>query len=431
MGPFLATHPIAALGVLLGLALVLQLVALAVYGWAHALSDVPHLYHLRGIRPSAPPYLQRVVEYPVLIGVTMYVMSFAGPNAVAFFLAGAVISGALAVVVALTLLHRSSPHLWRWVAGLPVLLFVFHNWDLLAIAPAVVGLALFERDRDAPAGALLGLGAAAKLFPAAFVLPLAAVRIAQGRPRDAVRLVTSAGLVVLAINLPVILAAPHRWWWTLTFHGARRATWGSLWYWAVRVPGLEAFAGPSTANMVALLALTVGIGLVTWAAVRRNLGAFEIAAVATAVFLLTNKVYSPVYDLWLVPFFAALPIARRWWVTFCIADVGVYFVVYGNTRLGLPIEIVRLGVLCFVVLRAVSIVAVIAIVVRGSSARLPVASAQRHARRPRSLVADGLEVDTRHGLLRTGKDDPHGLARTHRSGGDRRVLPGCSPAGTG
>jgi uncharacterized membrane protein len=245
-----------------------------------------------------------------------------------------------------------------------VLLFVFHNWDLLAIAPAVVGLALYERDRDTAAGAFLGLGAAAKLFPAAFVVPLVAVRLAQGRPRDAARLMGSAGLVVLAVNLPVLLAAPQRWFWTFGFQGGRRATWGSLWYYFVRLPGLDAFAAPGRANLLAFGALVLGIAWLARAAVRRHLGAFEIGAAATAIFMLGNKVYSPVYDLWLVPFFAALPIARRWWVSFCVADLGMYFVVYGHTRLGLPTDMVKVFVCCFVLVRAVTIVAVIGTAVR-------------------------------------------------------------------
>ena len=305
----------------------------------------------------------------MLIGFTMYVMSFFGGGALGFFLIGAVISGVLAVVVAVALEHRGSPHLWRWVAGLPVFLFVFHNWDLLALAPAVVGLTLYERDRDAAAGALLGVAAAAKLFPAAFVVPLAAVRLAQGRSRDAARLVCGAALALVAVNVPVLLVAPRRWLWTFQFQGARPATWGSLWYYVVRLPGLHALMAPSAANLMALVALVVGIALLTVAAVRRRLNAFEIGAAATAIFLLSNKVYSPVYDLWLVPFFAALPIPTRWWVAFCVADVGVYFVVYGDSRLGLPTGMVKLAVGVFVFMRAVTIVAVIATTVRGRRRR--------------------------------------------------------------
>jgi hypothetical protein len=353
-----------ALAVLLGAALVLQLVAFAVFGKAHALSDVVHVFDLRGIRPWAPPYFSRDVEYPVLIAFTMYAMSFVGGGALGFFLAGAAISGGLAAWVAFVLERRVSPHVGRWVLGVPVLLYVFHNWDLLAIAPSVAGLALFERDRDARAGVLIGLGAAAKLFPAAFLVPLVVLRFAQRRPRDAVRLAGAASLVVLAINLPIMIAEPRRWAWTYSFQGARPATWGSLWYYLVRLPGVFSLASPSIANAISVVALLVGIALLTYATIRNRLGAFEIGAAATAIFVLSNKVYSPVYDLWVVAFFAALPIARRWWVLFCVADLGVFFVVYGNSRLGLPGDAVKVFLCCFVLARAAALAALIASAVR-------------------------------------------------------------------
>lgn len=363
--PHALTRPLLVLGCLLLAALGFQLAAFAWLGSAHALSDVPHLFGLRGIRPWAPPYFSRNIEYPVLIAFTMYLMSFAGGGALGFFLAGAVISGALAVVVAVVLERRGSPHLWRWVAGLPVFLFVFHNWDLLAIAPAIAGLALFERDRDASAGVLIGLGAAAKLFPAVLLPPLVALRLVQRRPRDAARLAVSAALVLLFLNLPVFIAEPERWRWMYEFQGGRPATWGSVWFYLVRLPGLHALAPPAPANLLAFAAVVIGIAVLTRLAVVRRLGAFEVGAAATAIFLLSNKVYSPGYDLWLVPFFAALLIARRWWVLFCVADLGVYFVVYGHTRLGLPGTPVRVFLCCFVLLRAVSILAVILTSVRG------------------------------------------------------------------
>jgi hypothetical protein len=357
-------RPLLVLGGVLLAALIFQLAALAWLGSHHTLSDVPHLYGLRGIRPWAPPYFSRNIEYPVLIAFTMYAMSFAGGGALGFFLAGAVISGVLAVVVAVVLEWRGSPHLWRWVAGLPVFLFVFHNWDLLAIAPAVAGLAVFERDRNASAGVLIGLGTAAKLFPAVFLPPLVALRLVQRRPREAVRLAVSAAMVLLFLNLPVFIAEPQRWRWMYEFQGARPATWGSLWFYLVRLPGLHALAPPAAANLISIAAVVIGVATLTRLAVVRSLGAFEVGAAATAIFLLSNKVYSPGYDLWLVPFFAALLIPRRWWVLFCVADLGVYFIVYGNTRLGLPGAPVRVLVCCFVLLRAVSIIAVIVTSVR-------------------------------------------------------------------
>src|SRR5699024_9188656 len=70
-----------------------------------------------------------------------------------------------------------------WFAiGAPLFLYAFSNWDLLAVAPLEVAMWAWSRRRDALCGAALGVGAAAKLFPA-YVLP--ALCLARLRRSDA------------------------------------------------------------------------------------------------------------------------------------------------------------------------------------------------------------------------------------------------------
>jgi hypothetical protein len=54
-----------------------------------------------------------------------------------------------------------------------------------------------------------------------------------------------------------------------------------------------------------------------------------IAAAAVALFLLSNKVYSPTYDVWLVVFFVLLPVSTRHWIAFCAVDLLIAVTVYG------------------------------------------------------------------------------------------------------
>lgn len=393
----------------LAVALVIQVGAFFIFTDAHALSDVVHLFHLRGVRPWAPPYFDRVLEYPVGIGFVMYLISFVGGGALGFFFAGAVISGVLAVVVTIVLEARGSAHVLRWAFGLPLLLYVFLNFDMLAIAPLLVGLLAYERDRDSMAGVAIGLGAAAKLFPGAALIPLAAARLAQGRRRDAARLLVSAGGVIALVNLPVLLAAPHNWWWTAHFQGKRPPTWGSLWHYAFRLPGVtplvSGHAAP-IANVVSIVALGAGLAMLTRLAVRRSLGPFEIAAAATGIFLLTNKVYSPVYDLWLVPFFAALAIPRMRWLVYCVAEAGVFFLVYGHTRLGFSAEITKNVLPLFVFARAAVIASVIVFATQDRARRRPPVGVGARTRRAPST---GRTHTPRR--LRPERSDSHALDR--------------------
>ena len=81
---------------------------------------------------------------------------------------------------------------------------------------------------------------------------------------------------------------------------------------AYRVLGLptHGVAAAHLANLVSVGALAVGMLTLVVLTVRRRLDPIAAAGAAVAILLLTNKVYSPTYDLWLVPFFVLLPIAR-------------------------------------------------------------------------------------------------------------------------
>ena len=53
----------------------------------------------------------------------------------------------------------------------PLLIYAFMNWDLLAVALATVATLAFFRERTAERH--LGLGAAAKAYPALLIVPFA------------------------------------------------------------------------------------------------------------------------------------------------------------------------------------------------------------------------------------------------------------------
>jgi putative flippase GtrA len=117
----------------------------------------------------------------------------------------------------------------------------------------------------------------------------------------------------------------------MQFQGARAATWGTVWMYAYRALGWPTH-GPAAAhlaNVVSMVALAIGMLALVAVTVRRRLDPVAAAGAAVAVFLLTNKVYSPTYDLWLVAFFVLLPITRRVWLTFCVLDLAVYLTVFG------------------------------------------------------------------------------------------------------
>jgi len=121
-------------------------------------------------------------------------------------------------------------------------------------------------------------------------------------------------------------SSPHAWSEFFRYNAHRLADWDSLWFIACDPFGAHGCANTGTINLFSVLAFAGASALVwAWKVSRdphtpRWLLAFPILV----VFLLTNKVYSPQYGLWLLPWFAlALP-ELGWFIAFQVADVAVF-----------------------------------------------------------------------------------------------------------
>jgi uncharacterized membrane protein len=233
---------------------------------------------------------------------------------------------------------------WRaliWALGPPLVLYAFHNWDLPVVACAVGAVYVMHfgrlplEKRAVVAAALLGLGFAFKIYPAAFVLPLALYVLTAQRDgydvRGALRVVGAAVATAALVNLPFALAGTEGWLASFTFQQLRKVdlTTNSIWYWGFRPQSdPENTAFQQTINWVsptlvlASFAVALAIG---WWRYRRE-GDYPWIAVSAAMlvgFLLLHKVHSPQYTLWLVPFFVLLRV--RWLVVglYALADIAM------------------------------------------------------------------------------------------------------------
>jgi uncharacterized membrane protein len=358
-------HPeaeiVAATIALLLCALALQLACFS-NGGHSALSDLPRVLLHRGIAPGAPPYLSRPLEYPVLSGLMLYGADLVWSTALGALLVTALAASACCVFLAVRLARRFGKRAWRWSLAVPLMLYAFQNWDVFAITALVLGLFAFEQRRNRTAGVALGLGAAIKLFPLVVVPVLAAIRWRQHRRHEAVQLLMSAAVTFVAVNLPVAAVAPHGWWWTYQFQSRRQATWGSAWSYLLRALQLpvQGSTGAQLASVVSALALLGGLGWLVRHVLRHETSPFAAAAAAVAIFILSNKVYSPTYDLWLVAFFVMVPLSRRLWLSFCAVDLAIFVVVYGYFHGLHGAAVVHVLLPVFVAVRTVVLLVVIA-----------------------------------------------------------------------
>ena len=296
-------------------------------------SDVVPLLDTEQLRGPRLPFLdacepvegRNCDEYPV---VTMYVMRVAswisGDDYAPFFWVNALLLTGFAVAIAVMLSIANGSRALYFALAPTLLVYGTMNWDLVAVAFATAGLLAFFRRRDRGGGVALGLGAATKLYPALLAVPLVVQRLRERRPDGAIVLGWTTAGTWLLVNLPFIVIAPTAWITFFRFNGERAADFDSLWYLACR--HLEVC--PSTRAINAgSLAIFLGSGAAVWAIKarrHRDFPRWTLGLPLLVLFLLSNKVYSPQYGLWLLPWFA-LALPRLWiFAAFSVADVAVF-----------------------------------------------------------------------------------------------------------
>jgi uncharacterized membrane protein len=306
-------------------------------------TDIYPLYYNEGLSAGKVPYTGHHVEYPVLIGGAMQAVAWlvhpiADPytRGREFFDVTVILLVICAVVGVVATAYAAGPAR-RWSALLVALapglvLSAFVNWDLIAMALAALAVAAWAGRRNVTAGVLAGLAVATKFYPLVFFGPLLLLCLRAGRMRDFWVTFSSAAVAWLAVNVPVMILAPSGWATFYQFSRTRPADWGSIWYlfehFGVPVLGLTSI---STLNLMSAAGFAIGclaIALLALAAPRRP-RLPQLCFLVLAVFLMTNKVWSPQYVIWLVPF-AVLARPRFWpYALWQLAEVGYFFGIWG------------------------------------------------------------------------------------------------------
>ncbi|WP_173914999.1 glycosyltransferase family 87 protein [Streptomyces barkulensis] len=327
-------------------------------------SDIPHLYTGRGFAADLTPYFDRIpqevsggmeyLEYPVLTGVFMEVASWFTPQGGEMMQrqqiywtvnAGMLMVCAAVLVVCVARTHRRRPWDALLVALAPALaLTATINWDLLAVSLTAASMLMWARSRPFASGVLLGLATAAKFYPFLLLGPLLVLCWRAGRWRAFGAALGGAVASWLAVNLPVILLAPEGWGKFYAFSQERNIDFGSFWLIISQRTGDPLEHANTYATLLVLLGCAA-IALLTLRAPRRPRFA-QLAFLVVALFIVTNKVYSPQYVLWLIPLAA---LARPRWRDFLIWQacevmyyLGIWFYLAytgsGDDHHGLPTE---------------------------------------------------------------------------------------------
>jgi uncharacterized membrane protein len=305
-------------------------------------TDIYPLYYNEGLSAGKVPYAGHPVEYPVLIGGAMQAAAALVRNVspvirgreffdvTVLLLAVCAVAGVLATARAAGPGARAQALM---VALSPALILTaFINWDLIALALTALGIAAWAARRGGWAGVLLGLGVAAKFYPLVVFGPLLVLCLRGGQLREFGKTLAAAVAAWLLVDLPVMIVAPSGWAYFYTFSKDRGADWGSVWYmfehFNVPVLGNSQLSALNEMSAAFFIAACAAIAVLALAAARRP-RLPQLCFLVLAAFLMTNKVWSPQYVVWLVPL-AVLARPRLWpYLLWQLAEVAYFFGIWG------------------------------------------------------------------------------------------------------
>ncbi len=303
-------------------------------------SDIPPLYVDRGFAEGIVPYVQSgsngvYLEYPVGTGLFMYlaaiitgwVIAFYPDGYRAFFDVNVVLLFIpfVVTVIATALTKPKDPWRAAMVVFAPTMILAATiNWDLIPIAFVSLALLAWSKDRTTLTGVFFGLAIAAKFYPVVLLIGfvLLAWRIRSWRPT--IEMLAATVVTFVLINIPFAIANFEGWFTFYRFNFDRAIDFGSFWY-AITQIGLPTIpesllnVGATLLFLILLVAIAI---LVKRAPTTPTIA--QVLFLVLAAFVITNKVYSPQYVLWLVPLAV---LARPNWRDFLIWQTGevIYF----------------------------------------------------------------------------------------------------------
>ena len=254
----------------------------------------------------------------------------------------------IAAVAALISVRRRRPWDAAMFAVAPAL-FVSAtvNWDLFTVGLAAIAMTYWAKRKPALAGLFLGLATAAKFYPVLILGALLVLSLRTGKWRDFF-ITFGTGLVTwLAINLPIAYLYWDSWSRFWDFNSKRGIDWGTVWYIGAHFPrGSGQYGFPyfqqldldpehATLNILYLGAFIIGcvLILILGLTARKEPRLAQLAFLIVAAFLITGKVWSQQYVLWLLPL--AIMARPKWgaFLAWQAAEV-IYFVSFYGELMG-------------------------------------------------------------------------------------------------
>lgn len=290
--------------------------------WHVAYSDLVPFYQ-KAIEPGLP-YINKPVEYPVLVGSFVQSMGIIGRTALGYYFFSVtffILFAAIITYVLRKMLPRkdSLRLVVYWIFAPSLLVFLTYNWDILAVFFSVLGLYCMHKNRDMLAAVSLALGFASKFYPVLYVLPL---MLRQKTWKSGLKIAGVFGAVVALINIPFAIANFKNWSRFFSFSAGRGPNPDSIW--AV----IRSFLPHLTDNTITWISGLLFVAGLIFLLIRfrQKSETIRLCFALTLLFLLVNKIFSPQFTLWLLPFFVLVPlIEKRWFYAVEVCNIIVLF----------------------------------------------------------------------------------------------------------
>lgn len=317
---------------------------LATRDWCY--TDLRSLYEARGFDRDAVPYDTRfvvrepgdasVLEYPPGTGFGAWAVALATDTAGEFIDLNALTLAIAAFItlwqldVALRRVGRPPTRLLRFAASPTLMVLGMQNWDLWSLAPVAAGLAAAAGRRPRVAAAWFGLAAGFKWWPAILVVPLLVGPWADRRRPWMPGVIAAA--VWWLVQLPALLVDASGWWASIAFHLEREPNRASP-IGVIANVGDALVPSPfwdgsfvTVTTALTFLTLIAGSLYVGSRLRRSTIEPAEATFALVCLFLVTSKVVSVQFLLWLLPLAALARIAYAPFLAADVLNVAVWWI---------------------------------------------------------------------------------------------------------
>ncbi|MEN9391269.1 MAG: hypothetical protein RL017_567 [Pseudomonadota bacterium] len=219
----------------------------------------------------------------------------------------------VAIAITYLLIQLTPPNqrykIWQyWILAPSYLFFGLLNLDFLAIVTMVIAYYYFIANKFSYASIALALGMTIKVFPV-FLLPMLFFACAR---RDKFKFVAVFCFALIIFNLPFILTDYQAWsfpyLWQIQNNYARTMQDGS-WMWII----FTLFNHFGVGNLAGKFSLLLFICSYFYCAYKYNhLPLARKLLLVIMLFILTDRVYSPQYNLYLLPFLVLVDYKIDW-----------------------------------------------------------------------------------------------------------------------